>query len=100
MLRVSCLISPRETRLSELVREVEQELKRKEEGRLTREKIARLWNGHMVVRHFRVEGQEIGRLLMIGQDYVRGRLARGEENISEAEIVERIREHLKGSTHS
>jgi hypothetical protein len=74
-----------------LVREVEQDLKRKEEDELLNAKISQLWNGHQVIHHFQAEKQEIGRLLKIGQQYVRERLARGEEPITEGEIMYHIR---------
>lgn len=85
-------IMERESRLLNLVKEVEEDLKRKEEEGVLNAKISQIWNGHQVIHHFRVEGQKIGRLLKIGQQYVRERLARGEEPVTEAEIVD----HIKG----
>jgi hypothetical protein len=37
--------------------------------------VQRCWNGHLVLKHFQAEGPEVGRLVRLGQEFVRSGLA-------------------------
>ena len=69
-----------------LVREVEQDLGNRAEKARLDARVKAFWNGSSVLRHFQAEGRAIAELVHGGQDYVRGRLAEGSEEISEEEI--------------
>ena len=75
------------TFLRGLLKEVIEKLEFEEQDRVLDEKIRNIWNGHSVLRHFRAKGPEIGRLLKLGQDYVRLELQNG-VNVNEHQVVD------------
>ena len=76
--------------LERMIDEIAEEWRTRQEGRAAEEKIKAVWNGHAVMRHFRVSGRDVGRLLKLGKEYVERRLSEGAESISEEEV----RDHL------
>lgn len=63
---------------------------RMEEDALMRS-IKCIWNGRTVMDNFSVNGRAIKHYVINGQKYVRDRMAKGEKNITEQEVVEYIR---------
>lgn len=77
------------TCLRVLLKEVIEKQKFEEQDRVLDERILNIWNGHSVLRHFPAKGPEIGRLVKLGQDYVRLKL-QNEENVTEDQVVDHL----------
>lgn len=79
--------------LERLVQEVQEELPLRAKEEALKKKIKGIWNGNSVIRHFGVSGPEIGKLLTLGQSYVRDRLQSGDEEVTEKEVLDYILGH-------
>jgi hypothetical protein len=60
------------------MKEITEDLHRERLERELEEMVKVIWNGRSVLRHFGAEGPQIGRLVRLGQDYVRSKLTCGE----------------------
>jgi tRNA nucleotidyltransferase/poly(A) polymerase len=57
-------------------------------------KVKQHWNGHLVMQYFSVTGPDIGRLVAVGQNYVRDCLHHGQP-VSVRQVVEIVKEICK-----